>query len=100
MPFSVQLHYRPTLYLLTFLELVQCVVLVLTWWASTLSALRLAIELLHVRARSTKDLRRFKRFEGITSPQFSLSPSTGRKNVLLLLWLVAPRMVASLMTTE
>ena len=31
-----------------------CVALVLTWWASTPSALRLAIELLHVRPRLAK----------------------------------------------
>ena len=49
--FSVQLQDSTTLFLPTFWELAQCVALILTLWASTLSALRLAIELLHVRPR-------------------------------------------------
>ena len=51
MPFSVQLQDRTTLFFLTFWELAPYVVLVLTWWVSTQSALRLAIELQHVRPR-------------------------------------------------
>ena len=74
MPFSVQLQDRTTLYLLTFLELAQCVALGLTWWASTLSALRLPVELLPVRPPFAKALRKSKRLEDITAVVFSLSP--------------------------
>ena len=48
-------------YLPIFLELALCVALVLTWWASTPSALRLAIELPHVRPRLDKASRKSKR---------------------------------------
>ena len=78
MPFSVQLQDRTTLYHLLFLGLAQCVALVLTWWASTLSALRLAIDLQHARPRLTKALRKSRRLEGITSLLFSLSPDWER----------------------
>ena len=75
MPFSVQMQDRTTLFLLTFLELALCVALVLTWWASTPSALRLPIELLHVRPRLDKALRKSKRLEGIIALLiFALSP--------------------------
>ena len=57
MPFSVQLQDSTTLNLLTYLELALYVVLVLTWWVFTPSALRLAIELLHARPRLAKALR-------------------------------------------
>ena len=52
--FGVQLQDRTTLFFLTLLELALKVALVLTRWASTLSALRLAVELLHVRPRLNK----------------------------------------------
>ena len=84
MPFSVQLQDRSALYLLTFLELALCVALVLTWWASTPSALRLAIELLHVRPRLDKTLRKSKRLEGIMALLFSLCLLHGRKNFVAL----------------
>ena len=58
----------------TFLELALYVVLVLTWWVFTPSALRLAIELLHVRPRLAKALRKSNRLVGTTSaPIFALS---------------------------
>ena len=47
MPFSEQLQDRTTQNFLTFLELAPHVVMVLTWWVFTPSALRLAIELQH-----------------------------------------------------
>ena len=70
MPFSVQLQDRTTLHLLTYLGLAPFVALVLIWWAFIPSALRLAIELPHVRARSTKALRRSRRPKGITALLF------------------------------
>ena len=57
------------------------------------SALRLAIELLHVRPRLAKDLRKSKRLEGITALLFSLSLLTGSKDFL---HLVAPRTLSIL----
>ena len=91
MPFSAQLQVRTALYLLTFLELAPCVALVLTKWASIPSPLRLAIELLHVRLRVSKALRKSKRLEGTTTTLFSLSLLLERKNSLHLPWPVAPR---------
>ena len=58
-----------------------------------LSALRLAIELLHVRPRLAKDLRKSQRLEGITALLFSLSLLTGSKDFL---HLVAPRTLSIL----
>ena len=94
MPFFVQLQDRTTLYFLTFWEeLALCVALVLTEWGSTLSALRLAIELLHSRPRLTEALRKSQRLEGITAFLFSLSLLTGSKDFL---HLVAPRTLSIL----
>ena len=91
MPFSVQLQDRTTLYLLTFLRLASSVVLVLTWWVFTPSALRLAIELLHVRPRLSKALRKSKRLVGRIALLFSLCLPSGRKSSLHPPWHVAPR---------
>ena len=96
MPFSVQLQDRTTLYLQTFLELAPFVALVLTCWASTPSALRLAIELLHIRPRSDKALRKSKRLEGTTALLFSLCLLSGRKSSLHLPWPAAPRTLSML----
>ena len=72
------------------MELALCVALVLTQWASTPSALRLAIELLHVRPRLDKALRKSKRLEGIIALLFSLSLLSGREREIL-----APSMAGS-----
>ena len=80
MPFSVQPEDRTTLYLLTFLVLALYVVLVLTWWVFTPSALRLVIELRHARPRLTKALENPKRLVGTIALLFSLSLPYGRKN--------------------
>ena len=95
-PFSVQLQDRTTLYLLTFLELAPYVVLVLTWWVFTPSALRLAIQLQHARPRSAKALRKSKRLVATIVLLFSLYLPSGRKNFLLPPWPVAPRMLSML----
>ena len=75
MIFNVQPQGRTTLYRLTFLVLAPYVVLVLTLWVFSPSALRLAIELQHVRPRSPKALRKFKRLVGTIALLFSLSLS-------------------------
>ena len=64
MPFSVQLQDSTTQHLLTYLELALYVVLILTWWVFTPSALRLAIELQHARPRLPKALRKSKQLVG------------------------------------
>ena len=64
MPFSAPLQDRTTLSLLTFLELAVCVALVLTWWASTPSALRPAIELLHADPHFAEVLKKSVRHAG------------------------------------
>ena len=85
MPFSVQPKARTTLYLLTFLDLAPYVVLVLTLWVFTPSALRLAIELQHVRARLPKALIKFNTARGHNcTPIFALP--IGRKNSLFAPW--------------
>ena len=89
MPFSVQLLDRTTLYLLTFVELALYVVLVLTWWVFTPSALRLAIELLHVRPRLDKALSKSKRLVGTKTLLFFLCLSIWEKEFL------APSMACS-----
>ena len=95
MPLSVQLQDRTKLYLPIFLELALYVALVLTWWASTPSALRLAIELPHVRPRLDKASRKSKRPVAHLRSYF-LSLLTGRKSSLHLPWLVAPRTLSIL----
>ena len=90
MLFRVQQQARTTLYRLPFLELALCVALVITWWASTLSALRLAIELLHVRPSLAKSLRKSKRFVGTVALLFSFCLLCGKKNFLFPPWLVTP----------
>ena len=75
MPFSVQLQVRTTQNRLIFLELAPYVVLVLTWWVFTPSALRLPIELQHARPRLAKAWRKSKRLVGTIALFFcSLSP--------------------------
>ena len=75
MPFSVQLHDRTTLYFITFLELVLYVAFILTQWASTLSAVRLAVELLHLRPRFNQGLEKIQAVRGHNfAPIFALSP--------------------------
>ena len=96
MPFSVQLQDRTTQNLLTFLELAPYVVLVLTWWVFTPSALRFAIELQHARPGLAKALRKSKRLVGTIALLFSLYLPSGRKNSLLPPWPVAPRMLSIL----
>ena len=62
------------LFLPACLALVPCVVLVLTWLVSTLSASRPAVELPRVRTRSTKDFRRSRLPERMTfAPVLALS---------------------------
>ena len=56
----------------TYLELAPYVVLVLTWWVFTPSALRLAVELLHARPRLAKALTKSVRLEGTIALLFSL----------------------------
>ena len=77
------------------LEVALCVALVLTWWAATPSALRLAIELPHVRPRLDKASRKSKRPVAQLRSYF-LSLLTGRKSSLHLPWLVAPRTLSIL----
>ena len=96
MPFSVQLQDRTTLYRLTFLELAPYVVLVLTWWVFTPSALRLAIELQHARPRLPKALRKSKRLVDTIAVLFSLCLPSGRKSSLHPPWPVAPRTLSIL----
>ena len=96
MPFSVQLQDRTTLYLLTFLVLALYVVLVLTWWVFTPSALRLDIELLHARPRLTKASRQSQRLVGTIALLFSFYLPSGRKNFLFPPWTIAPRMLSML----
>ena len=86
MVFSVPQQARTTLFRQHILGLAPFAVLVLTWWASTLSALRLAIELLHARPRFSKDLRKSIRLVDTIALQFSLSLPSGKKNFLFPLW--------------
>ena len=75
MPFSVQPQACTTLYRLTFLELAPYVVLVLTWWVFTPSALRLAIGLQHARPRLAEVLKKISAARGHNcTPIFVLSP--------------------------
>ena len=71
--------------------LVPCVVLVLTWLVSTLSAWRPAIELPRVRKRSTKDLRRSRLPERLILHLFLHSATTVGRICLLPPWLAALR---------
>ena len=86
MPFSVKPQARTTLFRLISLELAPFVVLVLTWWVFTPSALRLAVELRHARPRFTKALKKSKRFVGTIALLFSLFLASGTKNFLFLPW--------------
>ena len=72
-----------------------CVALVLTWWASTPSALGLTIELPHAWPRLDKASRKSKRLEGITALLSSLS-ADWEKEFLAPSWLVAPRTLSIL----
>ena len=69
---------------------------VLTWWVFTPWALRLAIELLHVRPRLAKALRKSKRLVGTVALLFSFCLLSGKKNFSHLPWPVAPRTLSIL----
>ena len=69
-------------YRLNFLELAPCVAMVLTLWASTPSALRLAIELLHARPHLAKSLTKSKRLVDTIAFLFSPSLPSRRKSSL------------------
>ena len=96
MPFSAQLQDRTTLYRLTFLELAPYVVLVLTWWVFTPSALRLAIELLHARPHLAEVLQKSVRLVDTIALLFLLSLPFENKSFLSPPWPLAPRMLSIL----
>ena len=96
MHFSVLQQDGIKLDLLSFLELTRCVVLVLTSWASTSSALRLAIELLHTRPRPVQVMRKSIRLVDKIVLLFPVFLQSGEKIFLFPPWLVAPRTLSIL----
>ena len=91
MLFSAPQQARTTLSHLCFFAFALCVVLVLIWWVSIPSALRLAVELQHPGHRLAKDLRKSIWLVDTIDSSFR-SLASGNKNFLFSIWSSALRM--------
>ena len=78
------------------LFVVPCVVLVLTWLVSTLSASRSAVEFSHVQTRLTKALRKSRLSERMTPLLSMHSAPSGKRNSSLRPWRAALRKLSIL----